>query len=200
MDKNETKVYISRILKKYEVTGTKIATQLGFTRQHFSQFKTGKRALNNELLLKLEQLYPLETLPEGIVAIPYYKDVRLSAGYGTINYDEKPELMYVDKNLLLTRKGLRINEKNCHIAQVSGNSMYPEYIDGDRVIIDSSVKTFVDGFVFSFTVNGDTYIKLINLTPGKVKCISVNPDFDTFYISPDDTVVIHGMVLPRIRL
>lgn len=134
------------------------------------------------------------------VEIQYLPEIKLSAGYGAEVYDEHPETVTIAKKLLLTEKGLMINPKYCKIVTVSGDSMLPEYRDGDKVIIDESIKTFIDGHVFAFGLDGQCYIKLVNVLPNKIKCIPLNEKYDTFYLSENDNFTVYGMILPRIRL
>lgn len=132
------------------------------------------------------------------VAVLYRPDVKLSAGYGVMNVDEKAEFMLLDNKLFKQRT--QINPKNCEIVTVSGNSMAPEYIDGDRVILDKSYTEFLDGQIFAFRLNGECYIKEIAKTPHKVKCLPLNKDYDSFYIEENDDVQIFGRIVPRVRL
>lgn len=133
-----------------------------------------------------------------LVPVLYRPDVKLSAGYGVINTDEKAEYMLLDNKLFQQRT--QINPNNCEIVTVSGNSMAPEYIDGDRVILDKSYTEFLDGQIFAFRLNGECYIKEIAKTPHKVKCLPLNKDYDSFYIEENDEVQIFGRIVPRVRL
>lgn len=130
----------------------------------------------------------------------YRPDVYLSAGYGVTVYDESAEFMILDERLFFTDRGTRINPAKCEIVTVSGNSMAPEYRHGDRVILDKSVTSFIDGHIFAFKLNGECFIKEINLAGKKVKCISLNPEYEPFWIETDDVIEIFGRIVPRVRL
>lgn len=134
------------------------------------------------------------------VQITYRPDVFLSAGYGVEVLDETKETMTLDARLLTTERGYRINPQHCEIVSVSGNSMAPEYRHGDKVIIDRGDTELVDGHIFAFRYNGQCYVKEINLLGDKIKCISLNKEYDPFYINQGEQFTVLGRIIPRIRL
>lgn len=134
------------------------------------------------------------------VKVCYRPDVSLSAGYGIEIYSESPDFVYVDARFFVTDKGTKINPKYCEVVKISGNSMYPEYRDGDRVIIDKNDLEFSDGHIYAFRYKNKCYVKEINLLGDKIKCISLNKEYDAFYIEENEDFQILGRILPRIRL
>ncbi len=137
---------------------------------------------------------------ENTLTLTYYPDVYLSAGYGVEVYDETPEKITLDARLLVTERGNMINPANCEIVKVSGNSMSPEYRHGDRVIIDRSDIELMDGQIYAFRYKKQCYVKEINLLGNRIKCISLNKEYDPFYIESDEDFIVLGRILPRIRL
>ena len=134
------------------------------------------------------------------IPVTYRPDVYLSAGYGIEVLDESKETMLIDKRLLVTDRGNRINPNNCEIVRISGNSMSPEYRHGDRVIIDKGDTELVDGHIFAFRYKNACYVKEINLLGDKIKCISLNKEYDPFYIESSDEFRVLGRIIPRVRL
>jgi len=134
------------------------------------------------------------------VSIEYFPDVYLSAGYGVEVLDESSEYIVVDSRFLLSERGMRVNPKNCKIVRVSGNSMFPEYHHGDRVIIDESDTNLTDGQIYAFRYDGQCYVKEINRAGNKIKCISINKQYEPFVIERDVDFKVFGRILPRIRL
>ena len=166
---------------------------------------------DNLEVLKIGEYYGVNLLMENvknamitqneIVTVTYRPDVYLSAGYGVEVYDESnTESIYIDKRFFLTDKGLPINPANCEIVTISGNSMFPEYQHGDKVIIDKSDVEFSDGQIYAFRYKGQCYIKEINLLGNKVKCISINKEYDSFYIEENEDFRVLGRIIPRVRL
>jgi len=135
-----------------------------------------------------------------LAKIEYFPDVYLSAGYGVEVYDEYSETIVIDERFLMSERGMRVNPKNCKMVRVSGNSMFPEYHHGDRVIIDESDTNLTDGQIYAFRYDGQCYVKEINRAGNKIKCISVNKEYESFYIERDVDFKVFGRILPRIRL
>lgn len=132
--------------------------------------------------------------------IEYFPDVYLSAGYGVGVLNESSELVIIDERFLMTERGMRVNPKNCKMVRISGNSMFPEYHHGDRVIIDESDTNLTDGQIYAFRYDGQCYVKEINRAGNKIKCISINKDYEPFFIERDVDFKVFGRILPRIRL
>ncbi len=135
-----------------------------------------------------------------LIMIKYYPDVYLSAGYGVEVLDESSETVVIDERFLMSERGMKVNPKYCKMVCVSGNSMFPEYHHGDRVIIDESDTNLTDGQIYAFRYDGQCYVKEINRAGNKIKCISVNKEYEPFYIERDVDFKVFGRILPRIRL
>lgn len=154
----------------------------------------------------VEQYFNISLTGEGAssesecVSVIYRPNVYLSAGYGIEVYNENPEAIMLDKKLFITDRGIRINPANCEVVTVSGNSMAPEYKHGDRVIIDHSITSFIDGHIFAFRYNGECFMKEVCVIGKRIKCIPLNKEYESFFIEPEEEVTIFGRILPRIRL
>ena len=154
-----------------------------------------KQKLNN-----ISQELSFDKINTNIVKIPYHPDVYLSAGYGTQIYSESAQFLSLDESLLKTEKGLKIKPEHCEIVRISGNSMEPEFRHGDRVIIDRNDTELSDGHIYAFRYEGQCYVKEINLLGKRIKCISLNKEYDPFYIEQGEQFTVFGRILPRIRL
>ncbi len=190
----------------FKLSQEEMAEKLGMSKSLYQKLEQCTILMNKEhqrvvreFCEKMNNGNNFETTTDN-VEIKYLPEVKLSAGYGTEVYDEHTETVTIARKLLITERGLAINPKYCKIVTVSGDSMLPDYRDGDRVIIDESINTFIDGHVFAFGYEGQCYIKLINVLPDKIKCIPLNDKYDTFYLSSSDNYRVFGMILPRIRL
>ena len=212
---NEVQAEIQN-LTNAKISYTDIGNVLGTGRANISlRAKNNSKVTINELK-KLEDAYNVDLIKQKInnlsetlglekleintVKIPYRPDVYLSAGYGVEVYSESAEFMTLDIRLFTTDRGNKINPDSCEIVRISGNSMEPEYRHGDRVIIDRNDKELLDGHIFAFRYNGQCYVKEINLLGDKIKCISLNKEYDPFYIKKGEEFSVLGRILPRIRL
>jgi phage repressor protein C with HTH and peptisase S24 domain len=106
----------------------------------------------------------------------------------------------IDSRLLAKESGRKLNYSMCEVVMISGNSMSPEYRHGDRVIIDKADTELADGHIFAFRYQGQCYVKEINLLGNRIKCISLNKEYDPFYINEDEDFLVFGRIIPRIRL
>lgn len=154
--------------------------------------------LKEPMLLQTKNTSPNK---DNVVSITYRPESYLSAGYGALNDSEEPaETLSIDSKLLISDRGIKINPANCEIVNVSGNSMSPEYRHGDRVIVDKSINEFMDGYIFAFVYGDECFMKEINVIGKRIKCISLNPAYDPFYIEPGEYVKVIGRIVPRVRL
>ncbi len=202
-------------LTKNKISYTDIGRVLGTGRANISaRAKNNSKVTDKEIKL-LEQAYNVDLMDVikgqlkeiheavkewNLAKIIYRPDVYLSAGYGVEVYNEDAETITIDARLLESDRGTKINPKNCEIVKVSGNSMYPEYRHGDKVIIDKSNTELIDGHIFAFRYKGQCFVKEINLIGDKIKCISLNKEYDPFYIKQGEDFTVFGRILPRIRL
>jgi|GEM_PF-5800002 len=148
----------------------------------------------------IEELEQKRQVNDNLAQIEYFPDVYLSAGYGVEVLDEYSETVVIDERFLMSERGMRVNPKNCKMVRISGNSMFPEYHHGDRVIIDESDQNLTDGQIYAFRYDGQCYVKEINRAGNKIKCISVNKEYEPFFIERDVDFKVFGRILPRIRL
>jgi YD repeat-containing protein len=208
-------------LKNLNINATQreIAETWGMNEQSFSKKKRQGTAIKYKNLKQIEERYnialtqsTLETaklidsieekhqVNDKLIEIQYFPDVYLSAGYGVEVLDEYSETVVIDERFLMSERGMRVNPKNCKMVCVSGNSMFPEYQHGDRVIIDESDTNLTDGQIYAFRYDGQCYVKEINRAGNKIKCISINKDYEPFFIERDVDFKVFGRILPRIRL
>ena len=217
----DEKIESLQIETKSKITRKQIGDVLGMTQQAVKNRIDRKTPLKDFEILKLEEAFLKDNNPEkamntiksqlyeikstlreqnNIYTITYRPDVYLSAGYGVEVYNEDKETITIDARLLESDRGTKINPKNCEVVKVSGNSMFPEYRHGDRVIIDKSDTELIDGHIFAFKYKGQCFVKEINLIGDKIKCISLNKEYDPFYINQGEELTVFDRILPRIRL
>ena len=196
-------------LTNRKITYTDIGNIIGTGRANISLRAKNNSQLTSKELNLLEAAYNVSLSGnkqikhienDDCIPLTYYPDVYLSAGYGVEIYDEGKETMLVDSRLLVSERGNKINPEHCEIVRVSGNSMSPEYRHGDRVIIDRGDTELLDGHIFAFRYNGSCFVKEINLLGDKIKCISLNKEYDPFYIKKGEQFTVLGRIIPRVRL
>ena len=207
-----------QILTNSKITFQEIADALGRKLSTISTRKGNGSELRLNELKRIEEYFDvvltdsacqtarlIENIEENrtnieLATIEYYPDVYLSAGFGVEVLDESYEHVIIDERFLTSERGMRVNPKNCKMVRISGNSMFPEYHHGDRVIIDESDTNLTDGQIYAFRYDGQCYVKEINRAGNKIKCISVNKEYEPFFIERDVDFKVFGRIIPRIRL
>lgn len=189
----------ARVKNESQVTFEEIKKLENAYNISFSEKQTSLKEINKQID-KIKKNLGMDVEDVNFVKICYRPNVFLSAGYGVEVQSESAQLITLDSRLLTTAKGTKINPANCEVVSISGNSMFPEYRHGDRVIIDRGDTELLDGHIFAFRYNGQCFVKEINLLGDKIKCISLNKEYDPFYINKNEDFMVLGRILPRIRL
>ncbi len=110
---------------------------------------------------------------DDIMMIPMV-EARLSAGSGSLEVDGESERSYAFRMSFLLRKG---NPKEMVLMRVAGDSMEPEIMDHDVVLIDQSKKNIIPGRIFAVGFEEAIYLKRIDMLPGKIILKSSNLNY-----------------------
>ena len=84
------------------------------------------------------------------------------------------------------------------VIPIKGDSMEPDYHDGDLVFIQTSVD-LNDGVIGVFNYNGDAYIKQLVIEEDQAYLHSLNPAYKDMPITPDTDFRIIGEVVDLYR-
>ena len=84
------------------------------------------------------------------------------------------------------------------VIPIKGDSMEPDYHDGDLVFIQTSVD-LNDGVIGVFNYNGDAYIKQLVIDKDQAYLHSLNPSYKDMPITPDTDFRIIGEVVDLYR-
>lgn len=188
-------------------------------KSYISQLMNGKASFGEKSARRLEQdygmpLYYLDTESNGSnatmlgnidewdsktpldndeIEIPFYKDVRLSAGDGFADDIED----YNGYKLRLSKSTMRKYgiDKDCAVClTVYGDSMEPVFRDGSTVGIDQADTNIRDGKIYAINHDGLLRIKILEKLPGnQIKIRSYNPGYDD-EIVPQDAITVLGRV------
>ena len=116
-----------------------------------------------------------------------YYDHPVSAGTGQYLNDVRVE-----------RIELPVNVDADFVIPIKGDSMEPDYHDGDLVFIQTSVD-LNDGVIGVFNYNGDAYIKQLVIDEDQAYLHSLNPEYKDMPITPDIDFRIIGEVVDLYR-
>ena len=150
---------------------------------------------NAELLdVQIDEWDDKSPLPPDMVEIPYYCDMSLSAGHGSLNGDMPytgAKLWYAKS--FIKKKGTCPSKVFC--VKVRGDSMSPAFEEGGIVMIDTLNKQIIDGKPYAVTYQGEDYIKYVRRIPdNQIRLVSENKAYEPFD-APLEEVKIVGRVI-----
>lgn len=133
--------------------------------------------------------------PEDLIMIPMV-DAVLSAGTGSLETSGQIAREYAFRRDFIQRKG---NPANMVLMRVRGDSMQPEVMDNDVVLLDQSKTRPHPGPIFAVGIEDAIYLKRVDMLPGQIVLKSVNPEYKPIHIEMGeqtaDLVRIIGQVL-----
>lgn len=128
-----------------------------------------------------------------MLEIPYYDNIKSSAGFGAVNGRiEKPEMFTLPKNLLPSAS------KETEAIRCTGDSMSPSLQDGDIMFIDRANTDLHDGEIYVVRVEDELYVKRLVRVPGKIIAKSDNNSYPDFELSGDNFEIL-GRVIYRME-
>ncbi len=130
-----------------------------------------------------------------MVLIPLV-EARLSAGGGSFETSGDIIGCHAFRAEFLRRKG---QLSQMVLMRVSGDSMEPEFRDGDVVLIDQSQHKPRPGGVYAVAVDDMVYLKIVDASPGRLVLSSYNKSYSSLEVDTRgdliDTVRIIGHVI-----
>ena len=179
---------LKEIRKSKGLNQTEVANMLGITQNAYSYWENDKVKIDNNSLKKLADFFNVsvdyllgrdektlaEKYPsEPMRALPIIGKIR--AGYNGIAIEEfLDEMQEIPQSVI---KGYEM--KDLFILEVAGMSMYPQFLEGDRVLVHR--QTSVDsGDIAVVLYNGDeATVKQVRYANGEnwVELIPKNPEY-----------------------
>ena len=149
---------------------------LTYAESQLNEQKNEENTKKNEVSEKVVQLYGYD-----------YYDHAASAGTGQYLNDVRVE-----------RIELPVDVDADFVIPIKGDSMEPDYHDGDLVFIQTSVD-LNDGVIGVFNYNGEAYIKQLVIDTEQAYLHSLNPAYKDMPITPDTDFRIIGEVVDLYR-
>jgi SOS-response transcriptional repressor LexA len=151
--------------------------------------KTGKQKIEEYIdLLILSGKYKKKSA----TVIPFTRQIKLfdipvSAGTGQFLDSDAYELIDI---------GSEVPETSDFGLSISGNSMEPEYLDGQIVWVHKQ-DVLGDGEIGIFGYDNNAYCKKLSLTTAGTKLISLNTDYAPIEIPKDEVLHVFGKVVGK---
>lgn len=149
---------------------------LTYAKKQLNEQKNEEETKINEVSEKVVQLYGYD-----------YYDHATSAGTGQYLNDVRVE-----------RIELPVDVDADFVIPIKGDSMEPDYQDGDLVFIQTSVD-LNDGVIGVFNYNGEAYIKQLVIDEDQAYLHSLNPEYKDMPITPETDFRIIGEVMDIYR-
>lgn len=116
--------------------------------------------------------------PEDLIMIPMVEAV-LSAGTGSFETSGQVSREYAFRRDFIQRKG---NPAHMVLMRVRGDSMQPEVMDNDVVLLDQSKTRLNPGPIYAVGIEDSIYLKRVDKLPGQIVLKSVNPDYKPIHV------------------
>lgn len=142
----------------------------------------------NTKLEKNKKVTALETLSEyDFCLVPYFEEVRVAAGYGSFNMDEKIEKLPLPKSWI---RGREHSLPHLFFVIAYGDSMYPTFGDGDFLLVDSSIKDFQGDAIYIIRVDEVVFVKRLQwVSSRKLLIVSDNKEqYPQQHLALDDDI------------
>lgn len=148
-----------------------------------------------ELQKQKDRIAELEASPATIIELPsrsgnrhlaeYFHDASAGGGIFILGNEATSLIAISDSDW---------DERTDFVIRVNGDSMKPDYMDGDNVMVSQRVE-LSHGDVGIFVVNGKAYIKEY----GETELISRNPNSSNIIIHEHDNIVCMGKVIGKLE-
>jgi len=111
-------------------------------------------------------------------------DLTVSAGPGTYMLSEHVDVLYAIEFTNAYGRDLFRNRmpEDVKVMTVSGDSMAPALMSGDRLFVDVSVRHFTTDGIYCFVFGKTFYVKRLQMQGVKLAVLSDNPAYETWYI------------------
>lgn len=181
---------VAELIGRIELYADRLRTAEEF-HEKINAVEQNKLFINSqiEVLKEITQTIMPQSKPrkEPKIILPLF-ETPVSAGAGSLLYDETPtEWITVQRNDL--------SKKADYLLRVRGDSMEPNFYDGDLVLIQQTQQIF-ENEIGIFILNGEAFIKKM----GKGELISLNPIYEPIKLHDYDDVRCAGIVLDTIVL
>lgn len=212
MDRNISSSRLKAIRRNYkngELSQEAFALYLGVPLPTYKSLEGGKSPLTVDKINILKEkvdvnpiwllygegsMFLSDEIASQDVLIPYYNDIKASAGFGASNGDvQDPEYIHLPKSLTTECCRTKTEAIKC-----SGDSMSPFLKDGDVMFVDKSKVELKDGDIYVVRFGEDLFVKRLFRIPGKLIARSDNslyPEFDLLV----DSFEILGKVIYKME-
>lgn len=208
MDRNISSSRLKEIRRKYqngELSQEAFSAHLGISVNTYKSLEQGKLPLTVDKINVLKEkadvnpvwllygegsMFLSDELVSQDVLIPYYDDIRASAGFGALNGNvREPEHIHLPRSLFSGACRSKTEAIKC-----TGDSMTPFLKDGDVMFVDRNQIDLKDGDVYVVRFGEDLFVKRLFRVPGKLIAKSDNPLYPEFDLTSDSFEILGKVI------
>lgn len=180
-----------KIKEKYSI---KLANKFGINKDWIEN-GTGEMRINQYKNMLKDTAIISDVLNEYGKRIPYYEDIKASAGTGYVNEEFKTSYIQLADDILPSKS------KKIEAIRVHGDSMSGTISDGDIIFIDKNATTPANGKIYVVYLCDEVYVKRLFKDPNTKKLIlkSDNPVYPQFEATCEDFKII-GQVIASMNI
>lgn len=146
---------------------------------------------NDEKIGKIVQNYFInEHLNDDSIAIPFFNNIKASAGNGYINDEnDEPDFMVLPKSMVVG--------KNLNAIKVFGDSMSPNIKQDAVILIDLDKREIINNRVYAIRYDNEVFVKRLEVSGDQILLKSDNVQYNTI-IAKKSKVYVIGQVVSSI--
>lgn len=178
---------IEELRKQKNISMAQAAKELGFPYTTYVNYEKGEREPKSEALIKLAQYFgvttdyilgrnniPSPTITEDFITFPVLYDVAAGFDKMALAIDE-----WEGETIDIPRSYIHGKKEDYAVIRVKGDSMYPDYKDGDRVLLKKQPTLDYSGQVGVLVYEDSATIKRVDFVTGEDWLIMrpINPNF-----------------------
>lgn len=149
---------------------------------------------NAEIAGNTKQWDSSTTQPENMVAIPFYEEVKLSAGDGSciLQEDDEGRTLWFPREFF-KKKCTSPDKVIC--LTITGDSMEPHFKEGGVVTVDCNSTDIIDGKIYAINYLNELYFKKVSkLSPTQLLLSSENPTYPAIKADAQDITIIGRII------
>lgn len=184
----DNKVILEEIKDFFGVSSVEDAAEkLGYKKSTAATWRSKgitQAAINKYKVMKAggSQKKCSEKNKDDAIAIPILK-LQAGAGGGIYNFETQEDLFYLNQSIFHFAK-------NCFAIEIIGDSMEPEYSNGDYIVVSPVNGDRKDDGVYAIRIDGMLKIKRLQFKlDGSIDIVSINPNYPTEKYVPNETQV-----------
>ena len=205
--------FIQLILENENINSVELAKELEVNKTFISNVKLGRAKLPVDKFNKILDKHPSfakyaseefmqEMNGDGMPKI--IKVVKRENSYLTKDFirqtSVKNEVYNIDKNIISANYSCDFAKSRFEIVTIANDSLAPKFQHNDNILIDISVKQFLNGFIFAFIHETNLYVnEITTIGNNKFKSTDINDRSFSFLLEPDTKTEIIGLVVPKFR-